>query len=416
MKTQTGTAGPGPGATAALVFNPADASALSSLSLGLKAGPEGASALNLRQAMSAQATLLQASTDPAEVRLGGALKFHVDALGERPATPPAPRTASAPGPVPSNEEAKPVEDWSYAAWFLWLGLGVDPDHTGWQAAPVDPYRVQVQSAQETPPADSVLKDSETAPDLSPPDPRLDVWRAMRKTADGWEQHSDPNIRRLAPWLRWQAELLWDQGNEKAAPPPVSRVDPQTGGFEFNVALRDGDEDEDGLGIRPIILLTSRLHVEAGGQHESWPLVPYISSLQHLAAAARRDARVPQVTLQTRLLEPSSSQRSLDSWLTRPAWESAVKPLPAARSEGFDTASLSSFARSNVGLLSSTLTNAPCHKVLCTRPGCTHSEPDAPRRVAPAPGLDAAAWPAGAPRPLSIDLDETTPRSFDRADR
>jgi hypothetical protein len=406
MKNQSGTAGPGPGAMAALVSNPADASLLSSLALGLEAGPAAAAALDFRQAMSAQATLLQASSDPAEARLGGALKFLADAPGNRPTTSAAAPTTSAAGQVPSDGEAKPVEDWSYAAWFLWLGLGVDPD-PAWQGVPTDPPRPQVQSVEETPPADSVLKDTETAPDLSPPDPRLDVWRAMRKTADSCEQHSDPNIRRLAPWLRWQAELLWDQGDVKAAPPPVTRVDPRTGDFEFTISLGQGDEDEDGVTIRPVVLLTSRLHVEAGGEHDFWPLVPYVSAMQQLAAAAQRDPRASQIMLQTRLLEPPSSQRSLDSWMSRSAWENAVKPLPAERSEGFDTSRLSPFTRSNVGLLSSTLTNAQCHKVLCTKPGCTHSEPDAPRRVAPAPGLDRGDWPAGEPQPLSIDRDEAT---------
>jgi hypothetical protein len=410
LKSETLGAGPGPGAMAALVFNPADASLLSSLALGLEAVPGAAPAPDFRQAMAAQATLLQASSDPAEARLGRALTFNVASPGDRPATPAAAAAITAPGQAPSDGEAKPVEDWSYAAWFLWLGLGVDPD-PGWQGVPVDPPRLEPQRIEETSPADPVLKYADTAPDPSPPDPRLAVWEAMRKTADSWEQHSDPNIRRLAPWLRWQAELLWGEGDATTAPPPVSRVDARTGGFDFTVSAGPGsvtpydDDDGDDPILWPLVFLLSRLHVEAGAQDDFWPLVPYTSSLQQLAAEARGDAGPAQILLEARILEPPGTLRSLDWWTSRPAWESAVRQLPAERSEGFDTSSLSPFTLSNVKLLSSTLASPRCQQALCTKPDCTRSEPDHLRNVAPAPGLGPADWPAGGPQPLTIDLDD-----------
>jgi hypothetical protein len=168
---------------------------------------------------------------------------------------------------------------------------------------------------------------------------------------------------------------------------VSSIDAQTGGFQFEMVE---DEDEEGRFFRPVL----KLHVSAhNGQSDAVLLPPGL----------RRDPA--QISIETKMLEHRGADRVLDSWMTQALWEKAAQTLPADRSEGFDTSSLPPFTGLKIGLLSSTLVTPDCHKRLCLPPGCVASEPDAVRQVAPAPGLDPADWPASAPPPLSVGLED-----------
>jgi hypothetical protein len=375
LKSETPGVGPGPGAMAALVFSPADASRSSSLAVGLEADPEPGRALDLRQAMQAQADVLQASSTPGEAQLGRALRMYAE---------------------------KPPEHWSNPAFLLGLALGVDPliesERSG---APASPPPVRLPELGYRPPADV---------EPSPPDPRPAARDATWRTAESWAASKDSNLNRLAPWLKWQAQLLWNESGAKEPPPAVVPVDPRTGTFEFTGILGRGSsasfDDEDGEPIiTPNLLLISTVHVEAGGQADHWALLPSLMWLQRLGLPGSAAPGAPQIILETRIVESPAVLRSLDSWTSRWAWENAVQRLPAERSEGFDTSSLPPFTLSNINLLSSTLASARCHQALCTKPDCTHSEIDQVRNVAPVPGLRPADWPSGAPQPLAIDLDE-----------
>ena len=372
--------------------------------------------LEMWKSLRAQGEALEASPDPEMRRLGRTLKIHAEKLWD-PVTPnptPSPPVgvrgelkSDASGGAPAGGgSAAVVEDWANAALFLWLSLGVDPlREREWSGVSPIPPPVTVDRGLGTAPqADSVLRSTEEAKGQpAGEDPKYKTWEAIWKTAKEWEGSSDRNLRQLAPWMKRQAELLYDGGGANTTPPTVSSVDPKTGTFEFRIGLgttAPGDDDEDGPLPRVRVFLSPRLHVEVGGQHDSWPLFPVIP-----VEPQKPEIPPTQIQIETKLLELPGAGRSLDSWISKQAWEDMTRKLPAVRSEGFDTSAVIPFSRANVNLVSTTLASPACHQLFCTQPGCTHSEPDAQRKVAPAPGLHASDWPAGSPPTLSIDLDE-----------
>lgn len=75
-------------------------------------------------------------------------------------------------------------------------------------------------------------------------------------------------------------------------------------------------------------------------------------------------------------------------------------------ESFDTSGLSPF--SGVGVVGSIGVSLPCLDKLRTMSGYVYAEPDGERKIAPAPGLDPAGWPAAAAPPVLSVPRETPP--------
>ncbi|GEM_PF-4836999 len=264
---------------------------------------------------------------------------------------------------------------SEGAGFLWMAFGFDPYViASGSLSQTIPPTLQMDAGPPPARGESVLKYAETAPNPTPPDPRLKQWSDLWVKA---EQADGAGDFQQARQLRRQAEeLFW---TEDDADLPFTAPFHPGQGFHFdNIPLK--------LGAR------YRLDFHYAEQDASTE-VP-----EARPEGSGGAAKNPQPAEIEYSLPAPGVSHAIFAW---PNGRDAVHACRSAPGRAFDTSAIAPFIKAGVQALTQHLAAAGCQEFL-RGAGSLYSEPNPTRNVA-APSLDPVHWPSAAPAPLRIRL-------------